>query len=185
MTQSISLRRLALVFLRIGNLTLGGGNPTMAALERELVERRAWLTPEQYGLAFALARLTPGTNVLAFCAGVAWRLRGWPGALAAVLLVTVPCSLLTVWLTHAYETLKANPLAAGAISGMLAAAVGMMVAAAWHLIRPHARWRQLAGTLVLPAGAAILSLAFAVPPIQVLALAALAGFFWRGPGENR
>jgi chromate transporter len=176
---------MSLVFLRLGNLTLGGGNPTMAALERELVERRAWLSAEQYGLAYGLARLTPGTNVLAFCAGVAWRLRGWWGALAAVLLVTVPCSLLTVWLTHAYEALKANPLASGAISGMLAAAVGMMAAAAWHLIRPHARGRQMVRTLLLPAGAAVLSLAWALPPIQVLALAALAGYFWRGRGENR
>ena len=185
MTPFLPLGRLALVFLRIGNLTLGGGNPTMAAMERELVEHRGWLSAEQYGLAYALARLTPGTNVLAFCAGAAWYLRGWRGALAAVLLVTVPCSVLTVWLTHAYETLKANPLATGAISGMLAAAVGMMAAAAWRLIRPHARGGQWARTLGLPAGAAILLLGFAVPPIQALALAALAGFFWRGPGENR
>jgi chromate transport protein ChrA len=41
----VSLARLSLIFLRISNLTMGGGDPTMAALERELVERRRWLTP--------------------------------------------------------------------------------------------------------------------------------------------
>jgi chromate transport protein ChrA len=41
----VSLARLSLIFLRISNLTMGGGDPTMAALERELVERRRWPSP--------------------------------------------------------------------------------------------------------------------------------------------
>jgi len=67
-----SLRRFALLVLRVGNLTFGGGDPTMSVLHRELVVSREWITPEQYGLAYSLARATPGTNLLAFCAGVGW-----------------------------------------------------------------------------------------------------------------
>src|SRR5581483_6974984 len=63
-----TLARLTAVFFRIGNTTFGGGDPTMAALRRELVERKEWLTDEDYATAFALARVTPGTNVVAFCA---------------------------------------------------------------------------------------------------------------------
>jgi chromate transporter len=180
---SFSLTRLALIFLRIGNLTLGGGDPAMAALERELVGRRGWLAPEKYGLSYALARLTPGTNVLAFCAAVAWYLRGWRAAVAALLAVTIPSSVLAVWLTYAYQILKDNSLARGTISGMLAAAVGMMSATAWDLVRLHVSGRQFLRTLVLFAGSALLALVFSVPPIQVLALAALLGFFWRGPAQ--
>jgi len=63
-----TLRQLTGVFFRIGNTTFGGGLPTMAALQREFVEQHHWLTPEDYALAFSLARITPGTNVIAFCA---------------------------------------------------------------------------------------------------------------------
>lgn len=153
----------------------------MAALERELVEQRGWLRAEQYGLCYSLARLTPGTNVLAFCAGSAWVLRGWAAALAAVVGASAPAAFLVVWVTYAYESLAAMPLARGAITGTLAAAVGMMGAAAWQLVRPHLGWTSLARTVVLVAGSVVLSSGFAVSPIQVLALAALVGFFWWGP----
>jgi chromate transporter len=176
-----SLREIALIFLRIGNLTFGGGNPTMAALERELVEQRRWLQAEQYGLCYSLARLTPGTNVLAFCAGSAWVLGGWAAALAAVVAASAPAALLAVCVTYAYESLVHMPLARGAIAGTLAAAVGMMGAAAWLLVRPQLAWTGLARTVILVGGSVMLSWSFAVSPVQVLALAALVGFFWRGP----
>jgi chromate transporter len=176
---ALSLKRLLLLSLRVGNSTFGGGEPTMAVFQRELVSRRGWLSPEQYGLAYGLARVTPGTNVLAFCAAAGWQVLKWPGALAVVLAVTVPSAGLVVLLTATYRELKTNPFVMGAISGTVAAAVGMMAAAAWLLIRPQLRPSGWLRTLSLVAGCVILSLAFSMPPVQVLALAGLAGFLWR------
>ena len=67
----VSLKRLTWIFLRVGNLTFGGGDPTMAALQSALVHARRWLDEEEYGLIYGLARITPGTNLLAFSAGAA------------------------------------------------------------------------------------------------------------------
>lgn len=148
----------------------------MAALYTELVAARRWLAPEKYGLVYALARITPGTNILAFCAGVAWELCGWPGAALAVAAVTLPACTIAILLTAAYEGLKSNPLAMAAIGGTLAAAVGMMMTGAWQLLVPHlkpGKWRR--AVLFFAAG---LVLAFRLSPIQVLALAAVAGWFW-------
>src|SRR5260370_1779201 len=136
---SFSVRRFALLFLRVVNLTYGGGDPTMAALYRELVVSRKWITPEQYGLIYSLARATPGTNLLAFCAGVGWQLARFRGALAAVLSASIPCAIAVVWFTYAYTLWRSNALAMSAIGGTLAAAVGMMAAASFQLIRP--RWK--------------------------------------------
>ncbi len=174
-----SLKSLALIFFRVLNLTFGGGDPMMAALERELVPRRGWLTREHYGLAYGLARITPGTNVLAFCAGVAWVIRGWPGAALAVVGGSAPSALVAVWLTYAYQAMKDNPLAIGAITGLLASAVGMMLAAAWTLVRPNlapGKWLRAA---VFAGGAAVFSIAAPASPILVLLAAAVAGFLWR------
>lgn len=172
------LRELLVLFFRLVNFTFGGGDPTMAALYREMVERRKWLAPEKYGLSYALARVTPGTNVLAFCAAVAWFLRGWPGAVVAVVAGTVPCTFLVVWLTYGYQHVKTNHLAQAAIAGMIASAVGMMLAAAWNLIQPEMHRRTWLRTCVLAGGAAWLSAGLGMAPIQVLALAAAAGFVW-------
>jgi chromate transporter len=173
------LGALSAIVFRLMNFTFGGGDPTMAALERELVRRRHWLRPEQYGLAFALARVTPGTNVIACCAALAWYLRGWPGAVAAVVAGTAPCAVLVVWLTYAYQHLKAHPQARAAIAGMVAAAVGMMLAAAWNLLVPEVKRRHWLRVVVLAGGAALAVVRFGIAPIEVLALAAVAGFFWR------
>src|SRR5438309_8949921 len=65
LNRDATLARLTAVFFRIGNTTFGGGDPTVAALRRELIDRKGWLTDNDYAIAYALARVTPGTNVLA------------------------------------------------------------------------------------------------------------------------
>ncbi len=177
--EALSLRRLLLLSLRAGNLTFGGGDPTMAVLQRELVNRRGWMTAEQYGLSFGLARITPGTNVLAFCAAAGWLLLRWRGAAVMVLSASLPSGILVVALTHAFDTWRSTPAVAGLLAGIAAAAVGMMAAAVWLLVRPGLTRRDWLRTLILSAGAAVLLLKFSLSPLSVLLLAAAAGFFWR------
>src|SRR6202163_3665088 len=130
----VSLKRLTWIFLRVGNLTFGGGDPTMAALQSELVGARRWLSGEQYALIYALARITPGTNLVAFSAAAAWRILGWVAAVLAVLAMTVPASIIVVLLTGGYQAWNSNALPMPAIGGNIAAATGMMVTGAWQLL---------------------------------------------------
>src|SRR6266849_886477 len=115
------LMQATLLFLRVGNTTFGGGDPTIAVLQREF-DRRKWIAPEQFSIAFGLGRITPGTNILAFCAAAGWYLLGLAGAVAAVLAVTVPSSVLVILLTRAYEVGARSALASAVISAMVAAA---------------------------------------------------------------
>jgi chromate transporter len=132
-------------------------------------------------VVFALARITPGTNLLAFCAGISWQLLGWPGAVAAVLAMTVPAAIVVVLLTHSYQLLTSNGVAMAALGGVLAAAVGMMPAAAWQLARPYLQSARWPHALAIVGGAIALSAGLSVSPVQVLGLAALTGVLWRIP----
>ena len=176
-----SLRRLFIVFLRVGNLTFGGGDPTMAALHQELVVSRGWLAADRYSLIYSLARATPGTNVLAFCAGVGWQLARWRGALLTLMAASIPCSALVVWFTYAYGVWRTSPLAMAAIGGMLAAAAGMTAAAGWQLVRPHWKPGRRFRAAVIASGAFALAYWFSFSPIAILALGALSGLAWRTP----
>lgn len=175
---------LAAVFLRVGNLTFGGGDAITAVLQRELVHRTGWLTIDRLGLARSLARVTPGTGILAFSAATAWMLRGWAGSVAAVLAVSVPSAVLTVLLTDAFTSLSGSRPALATLAAVLAAAVGMMWAAAWELVKPQLR----RGTWLCPAvmfvGAFISLWKWSISPIQVLAAAALIGLLWTGAEER-
>lgn len=172
-----TLRQLAAVFFRIGNTTLGGGDPTIAVLEREF-DRRRWITPEQFTLAFGLSRVTPFTNLLAFCAGTAWFMLGMMGAIVAVLVVTIPSAALVIWLTHICELGGANRWAQAAIGGTVAAAVGTTLAAALRMVQPQFGKSSWPWASVVVIAAFVLSWTFALSPVQILALAAVAGLFW-------
>ena len=168
-----SLASLTGLYLKIGNTTFGGGDPTMVMLQRELIAR-AWITREDFALAYSLARITPGTNVLAFCAATGARVLGLAGAFAAVLAVTLPSAILAVLLTRGFETWRGHPLAMAAIGGTVAAVSGMMWAGVWSLVKPYLGWRAL----LFAGGAFLAAWKFHVTPVPVILVAALAGYCW-------
>src|ERR1044071_7114468 len=126
-----TLAALARAFARHANKPFGGGRATIAVLRRHLVDRHAWLDAAEFDLAYTLSRLTPGTNLFAFCTAAGWTARGWPGALIALLAASLPCSILAVAATAFYSELHASPLFAAALRGALAAAVAIMLSTAW------------------------------------------------------
>jgi chromate transporter len=177
MAQRPDWRRLAWLYTRIGSTTFGGGDPTMAALQSELIARQ-WLDQEQYGLIYGLARATPGTNILALCAGTGWIALGATGAVLAVVGCSLAASGVVTVLSAGYVVWRQNIWAMAAIGGMLAAATGLMGVAAYGLLKPHCRsGRWLRATVILCA-ALVLSLYFDFTPVQILGLAAVAGAVW-------
>ena len=171
-------QNLAWLYTRIGSTTFGGGDPTMAALQGELFARK-WVDREQYGLVYALARATPGTNILAFCAGTGLLALGGVGAVLGVVGASLaPAGVVTV-LTAGYVGLRENLWAMAAIGGMLAAATGLMAVAAYGLLKPHCRNGRWLRAGVIFGAALVLSLRFGLTPIQVLGLAAIAGAVWQ------
>jgi chromate transporter len=175
---NVHLRDIAVLFLRIGSTTFGGGDPSTAVLQREF-QRRGWLNAHRLGIAYGLARITPGTNMLAFCAATGWYLKGWAGSVTAVLGVTIPSTVLIVLLTRVCESGDRIPWLGAAIAGTIAAAVGMMAAAAYLLVRTQVSKRDWLLPIAVAVGAFALSSGLALNPIVILALAAVLGFFWK------
>jgi chromate transporter len=169
------------MFFRIGNTTFGGGYATMAVLGREMVELRGWITAENYALAYAMAGVTPGTNVIAFCAAAGWLVLGWMGALAGVFALTAPTAVLAVLILQGFESGATYPLVMAALGGTVAAVSGMMWATVLMLLRQHAgRGFSRNVRMVAIAGASFLaSWKFKITPLPILSAAALAGLLWR------
>ena len=176
-----ALRELCAVFARHGNLTFGGGNAMIAELHREVVVKRGWVSQHAFDLVYALSRATPGTNVLAFSTAIGWMLRGWRGAMIALVGGSLPCALFVIAVTSLYDDWSRNPTAALAFRGAIVAAVGVMLIAGVTIIRPH--WRSLswAKVLVFVGGSAIASSFFSVSPIRILLVMSVAGYFWPAP----
>ncbi|GEM_PF-457590 len=166
----------ALIF-RAANFTVGGGGPSIAILLRELVYKRRWIDETAWAVCFAMARITPGTNMLAFYTAAGLRVKGWRGALAALIAASVPCCVFTALFTAGFARISENRWVQGALAGALAASVGLLAAAFWLLVQPFLKktnWKS--GTLIVVASI-VLSLGVGLSPIPVLILAAIAGAF--------
>jgi chromate transporter len=180
---SPSTSKLAVAFARHANLTFGGGSATIAVLHTQIVERRGWIGQSYFNLAYALSRLTPGTNLLAFCAALGWQVRGFSGALVSLIAASAPCSVLAFLVTAFYQSWSREPLVAVALRGAVAAAVAVVIATGWTLLRPH--WRSLSWIkAALMVGAPLALGVWGVSPLAILVLAFGAGWFWPA-GETR
>ena len=170
-----SLAGIADVFTRYANFTLGGGSATVSVLHRELLDKRQWLSPDDFTLCFALARLTPGTNLLAFCTGVGWLLRRLPGALVALLAASIPCTVMVVVATALFSHWQDNRWAQAAIHGAIAAAVAITVKTCWTIAHPHFKGRARLRVVLVAATGFLLYVWLGVPAIEILILAGVLG----------
>jgi chromate transporter len=173
------LSELGIVFFRIANFTFGGGAAAAAALQRELVEKRRWLDDVAFALCYSLSRITPGTNLFAFCTAAGWLLRSWRGALVAVLVASIPACAIVWLVTAGFDRISSLRWVQIGIAGALASSVGILLGSFWLLVRPYLGRRNWQRSVVIVGASIFLSLYLHLAPIPVLALAAVAGIFWK------
>lgn len=177
------LREVSAIFVRVGNLTFGGGDPTMAALQREFVSNRRWLSEDQSGLALSLARVTPGTNVLAFCAACGYMMRGMAGAVLGVVGACALAAAAAVLLIAFSQSWLENPWGRAVFGSMAAGVAGIMLASVYLLVAPRMRQSGWFRPAVIAGAGFLLSFWLDWPPILIIAMAAIAGFLWKEPDE--
>lgn len=121
----VSLGSIAGEFAALGLTSFGGGLP--AHIRRVAVQKRGWLTEEEFLEALAVAQVMPGPNVVNLAVYIGRRLRGLPGALAAVAAVVGPglAALFAVFALYATGA-ELTPVTA-AMRGAGACVVGLLV----------------------------------------------------------
>jgi chromate transporter len=174
-----SLKQVANLFFRIGNTTFGGGLLTITVLGRELVDRQQWIAKSDYELAFAVARVTPGTSIIAFCAAAGWLILGWAGAITAVFALTVPSAVLAILLLQALDSGASHPLVMGILTATVAAVAGMMGGIVVVIVRPFSKGATaILRTLIIAGGAFLASWRFNINPLPILVTTTLVSLLW-------
>jgi chromate transporter len=115
-------------------LALQGFGGVLAVVQREMVEKKRWLTQEQFLEDWAVAQVMPGPNVVNLSLMIGGRYFGWTGALAALAgMLSAPLVLL-LGLAALYGTVADTAAAQGALRGMGAVAAGLITATGIKLI---------------------------------------------------
>lgn len=116
------------LFVSFTLLALQGFGGVLAVVQRELVEKKRWMTREEFIEDWAVAQIMPGPNVVNLSLMIGARYFGIKGALAALAgMLTVPL-VLVLLLALVYAQFADHPGVAGALRGMGAVAAGLIAA---------------------------------------------------------
>ena len=122
------------LFFAFNRMALQGFGGVLAVAQHELVERKRWLSRQQFVEMLSLSQVLPGPNVVNLALMLGDRFFGWRGALSALAgMLLVPLVIVLV-LTAAYAELSGIEVVAGALRGMGAVAAGLVIATAFKLI---------------------------------------------------
>lgn len=114
------------LFFSFTLLALQGFGGVLAVVQREMVERKRWLTQEEFLEEWAVAQIMPGPNVVNLSLVIGARYFGLRGAMAALAgMLAVPLLVvLLLALVHAH--FASHPGVRGALRGMAAVSAGMI-----------------------------------------------------------
>jgi chromate transporter len=122
------------VFWSFTWLALQGFGGVLAVVQRELVEKKRWLTPQQFVDDWALAQTLPGPNVVNLSLMIGERHFGWRGALAALAgMLCVPLALLLTlaWFLAPHAN---HPVLLGSLRGMAVVCAGLIAGTGLKLL---------------------------------------------------
>ncbi|MFM7001569.1 MAG: chromate transporter [Limnohabitans sp.] len=122
------------LFLSFTILALQGFGGVLAVVQRELVEKKRWMTREQFVEDWAVAQIMPGPNVVNLSLMIGGRYFGLPGALAGLAgMLTAPL-MVVLLLAIAFGGVSDSAWAQGALRGMGAVSAGLIAAVGLKLI---------------------------------------------------
>lgn len=120
-------------------LALQGFGGVLAVVQRELVEKKRWMTNDEFIEEWAVAQIMPGPNVVNLAIMIGDRYFGFRGAVVAVAGMLLLPMLLVLALAVVYARFADVPQVAGALRGMGAVAAGLVAGVGCKLAASLAR----------------------------------------------
>jgi chromate transporter len=161
------------VWLKIGCIGFGGPAGQIALMHRILVDEKKWVDESRYLHALNFCMLLPGPEAQKLATYVGWLLHGTRGGLAAGILFVAPGALVMLGVSLLYVLGRGVSVVDGALYGIKAAVLVIVVEALLRIGRRSLKTRLL----VTLAGAAFIGIFFLDLPFPlIIAGAAAVGF---------
>ena len=167
----IMLFDLFITFFKIGLFTIGGGYAMIPLLQREVVERKGWLSSEDFLDLMAIAQSAPGVFVVNMSIFVGYRMRGKRGSVACALGAAMPSIIIILAIALFVGNYKDNPIVENVFKGIRPAVIAL-------ILTPTIRLASKAGlnkwNWWVPVATALLIWWMGVSPVWII-LAAIVG----------
>ena len=160
-------------FLKIGTFTVGGGYAMIPLMEEELVDKRQWMSMEEFLDQLALSQSMPGVLAVNMATGLGYRLRGMWGAVSAIAGNIVMPIVFILVLALLFREFRNNIYVERFFMGVRPAVVALIAAPVFRLGQSaKIGWKDC----WIPIVAALLIWLFDVSPILIILAAVALGF---------
>lgn len=132
---NISFKNIFFVFLKIGSFSFGGVYSMLTFFERELVEKRKWLTHDEYIESVAIGQMTPGPPIVNTGICIGYKLKKIKGALITTVGQAFTGTVLAILLAIFYTKTKGNVLLISTMKGVGAAVVGLLLSIVYKMAK--------------------------------------------------
>ena len=130
-----TLLQLFWTFSKIGAFTFGSGYAMIPMIEKEVVDRRKWFEKDDFYDQFALASSAPGPFALNTAVFVGYKLKGWWGALFAVLGAVLPSFLIILLIAIYLTDFRDNRYVEAAFKGIRPAVIALIAVPFINMLR--------------------------------------------------
>ena len=120
------LLELYFAFVKIGAFTFGGGLAMMPIMQRELIEKRGWITEEDLIDYYAIGQSTPGIIAVNVSTFVGYKKLGWFGGIVGTLGVVTPSLIIIMLLANLISSVDKYPLVQKALRGINVAVAALL-----------------------------------------------------------
>ena len=170
-----------LTFFKIGAFTFGGGYAMIPIIVKEVVEKKNWITNEEFMDAIAIAQASPGSMAVNSSIYVGYKLKGLKGAIACLLGTVIPSFLIILLIATFFYRFRNNEILDKVFLGIRPAIVALILSAVYQLIKNAG----LGYDKLLVALATTLIIVFlGVSPIWLILIGAVGSVFINKFGKN-
>ena len=129
------LLQLFITFLKIGAFTFGGGYAMIPLIQREIVEKNAWVKPNEMVDILAISQIAPGVIAINSATYVGYKIAGFWGAFFSTLGVIIPSFAIIYILSFFIQQFKELIWVEYAFRGIRVCVIVIMAYSVWKLMK--------------------------------------------------
>ncbi len=171
------LLKLYLAFLKIGTFGFGGGYAMLPLIQKEIVDKNAWLSQTDFIDIIGISQMTPGPIAINSATFVGYKTGGFLGSILATLGVVTTSFILISFANYFFNKFKDSRVLANALKGMRPALIGLIISV--FITLSFESYRDL-NSLLIAAIIGFLLYKTKIHPILIIIIAAILGILFYG-----
>lgn len=169
-------------FFKIGLFTIGGGYAMVPLIEEEVVNKKHWISKEEFLDLLAISQSVPGVFAVNFSIFIGYKLKRFRGALSLALGAILPSFLIILAIALFFHQFKEYEAVENIFKGIRPAVVALIAAPTFSMAKSAKINRY---NVWIPIVSALFIWLMGVSPVYIIAIAGIGGFIYGKLNNNK